>query len=63
MSCRPSKKINDGGLSPCTLDCVIVVGLCRGCLRNQEEIARWSKMSDEEKRQVLEKLKLRRAGA
>ena len=36
-------------------------GLCEGCLRTIDEIARWSQMSDDQKRAVWEQLALRRA--
>lgn len=49
--------------SPCTSVCTLdpTTGLCSGCLRTLDEIARWSSFSDDEKRAVLEKLMLRRA--
>jgi predicted Fe-S protein YdhL (DUF1289 family) len=31
-------------------------GLCRGCYRTLDEIARWGMMSDEERKDVIEKL-------
>lgn len=36
-------------------------GLCEGCLRTIDEIARWSQMTDDQKRAVWEQLALRRA--
>ena len=47
--------------SPCVNVCVMdeATGLCRGCNRNLDEIARWSTMSDTEKRAVLALLKAR----
>lgn len=41
--------------SPCVLVCNIdsQTGLCLGCARTLDEIARWSSMSVEQKRQVL----------
>lgn len=40
--------------SPCTGVCRIhpASGWCEGCRRNIDEIARWSAMSDEQRRQV-----------
>jgi hypothetical protein len=35
-------------------------GLCEGCLRSIDEIARWSQMSDDEKRSVWSQLTERR---
>jgi predicted Fe-S protein YdhL (DUF1289 family) len=36
-------------------------GLCEGCLRTIDEIARWSQMTDDQKRAVWEQLARRRA--
>jgi len=36
-------------------------GLCRGCWRTLDEIARWSAMSDAERSDVLARLASRRA--
>jgi predicted Fe-S protein YdhL (DUF1289 family) len=49
--------------SPCTSVCTIDVatGLCAGCARTLEEIASWSRYSDDEKRAVLADLPQRRA--
>jgi len=38
-------------------------GYCRGCCRTLEEIARWSQMTDEERRQVIESIARRKAGS
>jgi len=35
-------------------------GLCAGCFRTIEEIARWSQMTDRDKELVLNKLAIRR---
>ncbi|MDQ3215050.1 MAG: DUF1289 domain-containing protein [Pseudomonadota bacterium] len=35
-------------------------GLCAGCFRTIEEIARWSQMTDRDKQVVLNKLAIRR---
>jgi predicted Fe-S protein YdhL (DUF1289 family) len=42
--------------SPCIKVCVMndAIGLCRGCYRTLDEIARWSQMTDEERLQVIE---------
>lgn len=44
--------------SPCVKICVIhpVEGICTGCLRTLEEIARWSQMGAAERRAVLASL-------
>ena len=41
--------------SPCTGVCTIAreTGLCRGCLRTIDEIARWRAMDEAERRHVL----------
>ncbi|MGH8676464.1 MAG: DUF1289 domain-containing protein [Burkholderiales bacterium] len=49
--------------SPCNKVCVMneVTGLCRGCYRTLDEIARWGTMSDAEREGVMEKLPKRAA--
>ena len=44
--------------SPCNKVCVIneATGLCRGCYRTLDEIARWGSMSDDEREEVIGKL-------
>lgn len=56
--------------SPCINVCTIDEdsGLCLGCARNIREVARWKRLSDEERRQVINQLperkrKMRAAGA
>jgi predicted Fe-S protein YdhL (DUF1289 family) len=53
----------EGVASPCTKVCTIdqASGLCAGCARTLDEIARWSAFSDDEKRAVLAELPARRA--
>ncbi|WP_347265605.1 DUF1289 domain-containing protein [Paracoccus sp. (in: a-proteobacteria)] len=48
--------------SPCTGICRIEPAsrLCRGCLRSLEEIARWSTMSEPERRAIMAQLPARR---
>jgi len=48
--------------SPCNKVCVMdpESGLCRGCQRTLDEIARWSRMSEAEQRAVLAALAARR---
>ena len=48
--------------SPCTGVCRIDArtGWCEGCRRSLDEIALWSSLSDEERRAVRQRLKLRR---
>jgi uncharacterized protein len=49
--------------SPCVGVCELdpVTGLCRGCLRNGEEIAAWRDAGDTERRDVLNRIGARRA--
>ena len=44
--------------SPCRKLCALdpVTRVCAGCLRTLDEIARWGRMSDEEKRGVLRRI-------
>ena len=53
--------------SPCNKVCVMneATGLCRGCHRTLDEIARWGTMSDAERQEVVEKLagRANRSGA
>lgn len=44
--------------SPCIKVCVTHPdsGLCMGCFRTRDEIARWSRMTPEERRSVMETL-------
>ena len=41
--------------TPCTKVCVIepVSGLCRGCGRDLNEIARWGSLTDDERHRVM----------
>jgi len=49
--------------SPCNKICTIDVrsGLCVGCARNIDEIARWSTMSDGERARIMAELPARQA--
>ena len=51
--------------SPCIQICHIDVeaGFCAGCARTIDEICRWVRMSDAEKREVLERINARLAVA
>jgi predicted Fe-S protein YdhL (DUF1289 family) len=44
--------------SPCNKVCVIEPrsGFCRGCGRNLDEIARWTALTDDERRRVIAEL-------
>ena len=50
-----TERVVTGVASPCTSVCTIdpSSGLCAGCLRTLDEIARWSAMDDDEKRAVI----------
>lgn len=51
-------------LSPCVGVCEIDAdGLCGGCLRTLDEIARWSTMVDAERLDVMDRLLPRREAA
>ena len=49
--------------SPCIKVCQMdpVRGVCIGCCRTLDEIGRWSRMSDQERGAVIEKLPERRS--
>jgi hypothetical protein len=51
--------------SPCTKVCVMEPqsGLCRGCYRTLDEIARWGGMTDAEREEILSGLEQRRRDA
>jgi predicted Fe-S protein YdhL (DUF1289 family) len=56
----------EGGLSPgvespCTNVCRMDGETCIGCYRTLDEIVRWSAASDDEKRQILDAVAVRRA--
>lgn len=44
--------------SPCQLICTLDLesGLCFGCARTREEIALWSRMSEEERKAIMKDL-------
>lgn len=51
--------------SPCVSVCVMhpQTGLCEGCLRSLQEIGEWSRLPDEGKRQVWQRIQCRVASA
>ncbi|MFK0300199.1 DUF1289 domain-containing protein [Brevundimonas sp. NPDC090276] len=55
---RPPRAI----ATPCVMICTVdgASGLCLGCLRTLPEIATWSRMSDEERAQIMGELDGRR---
>ena len=46
--------------SPCVNQCKYINNVCIGCYRTIEEISNWSTYSNEEKKEVLGKLTIRR---
>jgi hypothetical protein len=50
--------------TPCIKVCVMdpATGLCAGCARTLDEIARWGTMSEAERREIMTALPARRAG-
>jgi uncharacterized protein len=50
--------------SPCTRVCIIdqVTGLCVGCRRTIDEIARWMQMTEDERQHIMASLPDRRPG-
>jgi hypothetical protein len=50
--------------SPCVKICTYdaALGLCLGCGRNLDEIARWASFSDAERRRIMDALPKRLAG-
>lgn len=45
-----------GMLSPCRGICKLSQGICEGCGRTQDEIARWSRMTGEERDEIMKRL-------
>ena len=62
---RSSAQTLDEVASPCVDVCRMnpATLLCEGCFRTLEEIAAWSSMSAEEKREVLVRLPARKSPA
>ena len=56
-------RTGSGVASPCISGCVIdpATGLCSGCLRTLDEIARWSAIDDDARRAIVARLPSRRA--
>ncbi len=46
--------------SPCMDICITRDGVCIGCYRTLEEMAGWKSYTEEQKAEVLEKIKARR---
>lgn len=45
--------------SPCVKLCRIESGICVGCKRTLSELTDWYKLSDQQKSEILEKIKAR----
>lgn len=43
-------------VSPCIRSCRLENDLCQGCHRSVSEIRNWTKMSEEERKQIMENL-------
>ena len=45
-------------MSPCTKNCSLNIStnICEGCGRTLDEIIEWTRMTDEEKQQVMKRL-------
>jgi len=52
-------------IDPCNRQCGVssVTGFCRGCFRKLDEIAKWDRMDDADRIEVLEAVAERRANA
>tara|TARA_Y100001935_G_C17000842_1_gene358122 strand:- start:389 stop:553 length:165 start_codon:yes stop_codon:yes gene_type:complete len=46
--------------SPCIKVCTLEGNICIGCYRTQDEIREWMIFSDKQKKETLEKIKLRK---
>ncbi len=48
--------------SPCTGRCGLTSeGTCQGCLRQVREIVSWPRLTDDQKREILKDLEIRRS--
>ena len=43
--------------SPCQHICILEEGACIGCKRTKEEISKWKSMTDDEKIEVINRIK------
>ena len=65
----PPRSLKDGGgppkaiATPCVKVCVVdgESGLCMGCYRQLNEVAQWSRFTDEERAQIMADLPTRRS--
>ena len=56
-----SLSVSPGIESPCKLICKLQLGsgLCEGCGRSREEIARWTRYTDSERAEIMKSLDVR----
>jgi predicted Fe-S protein YdhL (DUF1289 family) len=47
-------------ISPCTKVCKLVDGFCEGCQRTRAEIMTWSKLTEQQRLEIMELLPSRR---
>jgi predicted Fe-S protein YdhL (DUF1289 family) len=50
---EPSMDVASPCVGKCTLD---FFGVCRGCQRTREEITAWTRLSNSEKQQIVDRL-------
>jgi predicted Fe-S protein YdhL (DUF1289 family) len=62
MDAAAPARTGSGVASPCISVCVMdpATGLCSGCLRTLDEIARWSAIDDDARRAIVARLPARR---
>jgi predicted Fe-S protein YdhL (DUF1289 family) len=48
--------------SPCIDICVMEDGVCTGCGMTNQEVTKWSKMTDEERLKVIDRIAKDKAG-
>lgn len=55
----PGKKVDK--CSPCVRNCCLDENdICIGCFRSMEEIMQWANLDEEQKKQILNKVELRK---
>ncbi len=59
MATTPGGRVASPCINVCQMDAA--TGWCRGCLRTIDEIATWSRLSEQAREQILQGLPLRRA--
>jgi hypothetical protein len=65
MDAAAPARTGSGVASPCISVCVMdrTTGLCSGCLRTLDEIARWGTIDDDARRAIVASLPSRRAAS